>query len=100
MGGGEGAYGHDLSNNDAEGWKRSSAVWVEGTFRGGLRSYRGVDVAYDDQGRSKSTGKDRKHQAVRCLAAAASPPLPRRRCLAVALPPPLQPRRCRVGFAC
>jgi len=63
MGGGEGAYGHDLSNNDAEGWKRSSAVWVEGTFRGGLRSYRGVDVAYDDQARSKSTGKDRKHQA-------------------------------------
>jgi len=60
MKGGEGAYGHDLSNNDADGWKRSSAIWVEGTFRSGLRDYKGVDMGFTEEGETKSTGKDQK----------------------------------------
>lgn len=62
MKGAEGAYGHDQSTNDADGWKRSSSVWVESSFRGGLRDYKGVDMR-DEVGRAKGTEKDQKHQA-------------------------------------
>ena len=61
---GEGAYGHDFSNNDADGWKRSSPAWVEQTFRGGLRDYKGVDVGKDECGRARgmASKKDEKFQ--------------------------------------
>jgi len=60
MKGGEGAYGHDASSNDADGWKRSSAIWVERGFRGGLRDYEGVDLGYNELGGARATGKDAK----------------------------------------
>lgn len=63
MKGAEGAYGHDQSTNNAEDWRRSSPIWVEGSFRGGLRDYKGVDMGYDELGRSKATEKDKKNVA-------------------------------------
>jgi len=71
MKGGEGAYGHDLSLNDADGWKRSSSIWVESTFRSGLRAYQpsakghsdAADVSLDENGNPKVPEKDRKHMA-------------------------------------
>lgn len=65
-------WGHDMSLNDADGWKRSSTPWVEKSFREGLRAYApskrggGViegDVAYDEEGRPKEVTKDQKHKA-------------------------------------
>jgi hypothetical protein len=63
---GEGAYGHDLSLNDTEGWKRSSPIWVESTFRDGLRDYKARDVGHDEHGNPISPvklGKDKKFAA-------------------------------------
>ena len=64
-------WGHDMSLNDADGWKRSSATWVESSFRDGLRAYapskRGNsvegDVALDEDGSPKVLPKDQKHSA-------------------------------------
>jgi len=60
-----GAYGHDMSTNDADGWKRSSVPYVESTFRGGLRDYKGVDVGYTEEGgvKKQGDGKEKKHMA-------------------------------------
>lgn len=63
MKGGEGAYGHDQSNNDADGWKRSSTIWVDSTFRGGLRDYVGHDVSLDEEGHPRAHSKDGKFAA-------------------------------------
>lgn len=58
-----GAYGHDMSLNDAQGWRRSSSIWVEGTFRGGLRDYPGQDVAFDEAGNPRRQPKNSKFVA-------------------------------------
>ena len=56
-------WGHDMSLNDADGWRRSAPVWVEKTFRGGLRDYPSMDIALDEMGNPKMPEKDKKHMA-------------------------------------
>lgn len=51
------AFGHDLSNNDAQGWRRSSSVWVEKQFRSGMRDYKGQDVAFNEDGTRRAQSK-------------------------------------------
>ena len=49
-GGPSGHGADDLSLNGADGWKRSSALWVEKQFQGGLRAYGGRDVTFHEDG--------------------------------------------------
>ena len=56
-------WGHDMSLNDADGWKRSSVHWVESQFRGNMRNYPGHDVNLDDMGNPKPPPKQGKHVA-------------------------------------
>ena len=56
-------WGHDLTTNDADGWKRSSVPWVEKSFRGGLRDYAGHDVNLDEMGNPKPRPKQQAHVA-------------------------------------
>lgn len=51
------AFGHDLTLNDLEGWRRSSRIWVEKQFRGGMRDYPGQDVAFDETGAPRQQAK-------------------------------------------
>ena len=60
-----GAYGHDMSTNDTEGWRTASPVWTQIKFQSILRDYKGVDVAHDEQGAvtGLAARKDKKHVA-------------------------------------
>lgn len=40
--------GHDMSSNDAQGWRSASSVYVGKQFQSGLRDYEGVDIAASD----------------------------------------------------
>lgn len=61
MKGGEGAYGHDFSGNNADDWKRSSPVWVEKQFRQAMAAgYEGKDVALDGLGHLKKENARQK----------------------------------------
>ena len=50
LGLGGSAFGHDLTLNDLEGWRRSSPLWVDKQFTGAMRDYEGQDVAVDEHG--------------------------------------------------
>ena len=40
--------GHDMSSNDAQGWRTASSVCVAKQFQAGLRDYAGVDIGASD----------------------------------------------------
>ena len=64
MRGGEGAFGHDVSLNNADDWKRSSTIYVNQTFSSGLRAYQGEswqspDAGFDANGHPRANNLPR-----------------------------------------